>query len=50
MEAWRNLVKLASWMAGNTSAYDEELARAVFEEGEGAMLQYLEELLSPILE
>jgi len=49
VEAWRNLVKVASWIAGNTSAYDEELARAVFEEGEAAMLQHLEALLAPIL-
>ena len=49
-EAWRNICKLASWMAENPSAYDEESARAVFEEGEGAMLSHLEELLGPILE
>ena len=48
-ETWCNLVKLAPWMAGNTSAYDEELTRTGFVDGEGAMLQLLEELLSPIL-
>ena len=50
VEAWRNLVKLGAWMAGTTLAYDEEAVRAVFEEGEAAMLRHLEELLAPILE
>ena len=50
VEAWRNLVKLGTWMAGNTLEYEEEAARAVFEEGEGAMLHHLEELLAPILD
>jgi len=47
VEAWRNLVKLASWMAGNTLAYDEETVRAVFAEGRAAMLSRLEGLAGP---
>ena len=49
VEAWRNLAKLATWMAGNTLAYEEKAVMAAFNEGECAMLQHLEELLAPIL-
>lgn len=40
-EAWRNVAKLTAWMGGNIPAYDEEAVRAVFEEGEAAMLRHL---------
>jgi len=50
LDSWRNLVKLATWMAGTTPAYDEEIVLAAFDEGATAMLEHLELMLVPILE
>lgn len=50
VEAWRNLAKLGTWLAGNTHSYWEEAVRAAFEEGQEAMLDHLAKLLAPILD
>lgn len=48
-EPWRNLAKLACWMAGNTTAYDEDMVERAYQSGEDAMLFLLERYLSPQL-
>ena len=49
-EAYRNVCKLAAWMAGNTSSYLEDATRNAFEQGQDSMRHYIESLLAPILE
>ena len=48
LEAWRNVLKLGAYMAGNTAAYDDAAAHDSFEHGPD-MLDQLEGLLAPIL-
>lgn len=48
-EAYRNICKLAAWMADNTQAYREETAESSYADPEW-MLRHVEELLAPLLD